>query len=84
MKKTILIVIAVILIEIVAVIIGAYPGIPNVSATKPEGSIADTVKCQEEIPDIANQLRYIEALPGRLTYGFLAKIFYITTADLEG
>jgi hypothetical protein len=41
MKKIILTVIAVILIEIIAVIIGAYSGIPDVSATKPEGSIAD-------------------------------------------
>jgi mono/diheme cytochrome c family protein len=41
MKKTILTVIAVILLEIIVVIIGAYSGIPDVSATKPEGSIAD-------------------------------------------
>jgi mono/diheme cytochrome c family protein len=41
MKKTILTVIAVILIEIIVIIIGAYSGIPNVSATEPEGIIAD-------------------------------------------
>jgi mono/diheme cytochrome c family protein len=41
MKKTILTVIAVILIEIIVVIIGAYSGIPDVSATKPEGKITD-------------------------------------------
>jgi len=41
MKKTILTVIAVILIEIIVVIIGTYSGIPDVSATKPEGSITD-------------------------------------------
>jgi mono/diheme cytochrome c family protein len=41
MKKTILTVIAVIFIEIIVVIIGAYSGIPDVSATKPEGSIVD-------------------------------------------
>jgi mono/diheme cytochrome c family protein len=41
MKKTILTVIAVILIEIIVLIIGAYSGIPDVSATKPEGKITD-------------------------------------------
>jgi mono/diheme cytochrome c family protein len=41
MKKTILTVIAVILIEIIVLIIGAYSGILNVSATKPEGKITD-------------------------------------------
>ncbi len=41
MKKTILTVITVILIEIVVAIIGAYSGIPDVSAAKPEGSIAN-------------------------------------------
>ena len=41
MKKTILTVVAVILIEIIVLIIGAYSGIPDVSATKPEGKITD-------------------------------------------
>jgi mono/diheme cytochrome c family protein len=41
MKKTMLIVIVVILVEIIALVIGAYSGIPDVSATKPEGSIVD-------------------------------------------
>ncbi len=41
MKKTILTVMAVILVEIIAIIIGAYSGIPDVSATKPEGKITD-------------------------------------------
>jgi mono/diheme cytochrome c family protein len=41
MKKTILTVIAVILIEIIVLIIGAYSGIPDVSAAKPEGKITD-------------------------------------------
>jgi mono/diheme cytochrome c family protein len=41
MKKVILTVIAVVLVEIVAVIIGAYSGIPDVSATRSEGSITD-------------------------------------------
>jgi mono/diheme cytochrome c family protein len=41
MNKTVLTVIAVILIEIIVLIIGAYSGIPDVSATKPEGSIVD-------------------------------------------
>ncbi len=39
MKKTILTVIAVILIEIIVLIIGAYSGIPDISAAKPEGKI---------------------------------------------
>jgi mono/diheme cytochrome c family protein len=41
MKKTILTVIAVILIEIIVLIVGAYSGIPDVSAAKPEGKITD-------------------------------------------
>jgi mono/diheme cytochrome c family protein len=41
MKKTILTVIAVILIEIIVIIIGAYSGIPDISAAKPEGKITD-------------------------------------------
>jgi mono/diheme cytochrome c family protein len=41
MKKIILTVVAVILIEIIVVIIGAYSGIPDVSATNPEGGIVD-------------------------------------------
>jgi mono/diheme cytochrome c family protein len=43
MKKTILTIITVILIEIIAVIIGAYSGIPDVSAVKPEGTIIDWI-----------------------------------------
>jgi mono/diheme cytochrome c family protein len=39
MKKTILTFIAVILIEIIVIIIGAYSGIPDVSAIKPKGRI---------------------------------------------
>jgi mono/diheme cytochrome c family protein len=41
MKKIVLTVIAVILLEIIAIIIGVYSGIPDVSATKPSGSIVD-------------------------------------------
>jgi mono/diheme cytochrome c family protein len=41
MKKTLLTVIVVVLFEIIAVIIGVYSGIPDVSAAKPEGSIVD-------------------------------------------
>jgi len=41
MKKTILTIIAVILIEIIVLIIGAYSGIPDVSATKPVGKVTD-------------------------------------------
>jgi mono/diheme cytochrome c family protein len=41
MKKTVLTVIAVILIEIIVLIIGAYSGITDISATKPEGKITD-------------------------------------------
>jgi mono/diheme cytochrome c family protein len=41
MKKSILTILAVILLEIIALIIGAYSGIPDVSAAKPEGSIAE-------------------------------------------
>lgn len=39
MKKILLTIIGVLLVEIVAVIIGAYSGIPDVSATKGEGKI---------------------------------------------
>jgi mono/diheme cytochrome c family protein len=41
MKKTILTVIGVILVEIIVLIIGVYSGIPDVSAAKPEGKITD-------------------------------------------
>jgi Cytochrome c. len=41
MKKIILTVIVVILIEIIVVILGAYSGIPDISAAKPEGKITD-------------------------------------------
>jgi mono/diheme cytochrome c family protein len=39
LKKTILTVIAVLLVVFILVLIGAYSGIPDVSATKPEGGL---------------------------------------------
>jgi mono/diheme cytochrome c family protein len=43
MKTVIFTIIVVLLIEIVAIIMGAYSGIPDVSATKPEGEIVSWI-----------------------------------------
>jgi mono/diheme cytochrome c family protein len=39
MKKVIITILAVVLVEIIVLIIGAYSGIPDVAATKPEGKM---------------------------------------------
>jgi mono/diheme cytochrome c family protein len=61
MKKTILTVIAVILIEIIVLIIGAYSGIPDVSATKSEGKITDWFLNTTRDHSIHSQAAYIAA-----------------------